>query len=175
MAKDGVPIEVLARFDKEGRLAGGVSTTDGVTIKTAGDVMTSRDVIRGVAKKIERTKQLEKDGCPEVGIFWYGKNKTGKSELVSFGTPYKIGQEDEDFINFRLGHDKEWQHAKPNLADNYVEYYDPPRGRVLFRKSDGRFVVYLTRSIMTPVVKALVLEKFTLPKSTLFCKDEHYG
>lgn len=56
-----------------------------------------------------------------------------------------------------------------------MDYIAVPRGRVLYRCSERKFIVYLDRKIATPKVKAALISNFNLPrKTTSFEFDSHY-
>jgi len=56
------------------------------------------------------------------------------------------------------------------LIEDYAYY---PRGRVLFREKDGRFVVYADRCLMAKEDKEIILRLFGL-RSAVWRKDEQY-
>jgi hypothetical protein len=56
------------------------------------------------------------------------------------------------------------------LIEDYAYY---PRGRVLYREKDGRFVVYADRCLMAKEDKETILRLFGL-RSAVWRKDEQY-
>ncbi len=149
-------------------------------------------VIEGIAQKIERHKKLVAGGCPAVGIFWFLKKKSGRLEMYAPGTPgipYKLGEDDGEFINYPVSHYHEWRDMKvmfkknvknriyPEPFDAYIdkEYDDAPRGRIVYSKLNKKFYVHVTKSLMKPRIKTLICKEFRLPANTVFMNDEHYG
>jgi hypothetical protein len=56
-----------------------------------------------------------------------------------------------------------------------VEYYQVPRGRVVFNKAEHRFYVYLHKVLRKARIKRMIVEPFHLPlKQTVFRTDLHY-
>ena len=55
-----------------------------------------------------------------------------------------------------------------------VEYDAVPRGRVLYKKVEGRCYVYLDMVLQRDHVTKVILHHFELPAETLFATDIHY-
>ena len=57
-----------------------------------------------------------------------------------------------------------------------IEYYQVPRGRVLFNKTEKRFYCYLDTVLCTPAIERLIMARFHLPRQhTIFQTDRHYA
>jgi hypothetical protein len=135
---------------------------------------TVKNGLKGRSKKLMNRKPGVKMPGPFIGIFWYCDNRVAQKKFVSRKTHYKLGEDDGEFINHPETHDEEWDSAKLLLSDRYTNYYEPPRGRVLYRKSDKRFIVNVTKSLLTPRIKSLIRREFRLPRNTAFFNDTHY-
>jgi hypothetical protein len=107
----------------------------------------------------------------DVGIFW-----VDQGHLIMASVPIADGVDDGQFVNGPDDHDPYWatvQRTHRHLWD--VEYYQVPRGRVLFNKAEDRFYVYLDKVLRKPPIKRLIGECFRLPrKHTIFRTDLHY-
>src|SRR5262249_38077849 len=80
-----------------------------------------------------------------------------------------------DFINGPFDHLPYWERVRRTLpAFRHVEYNAVPRGRVLYKKAEGRFVVYMDKVLHREEVKALILHHFELPGETPLLTDIHY-
>jgi hypothetical protein len=90
--------------------------------------------------------------------------------------PLADGLDDGRFVNGPYDHEPYWetvQRTHVHLWD--VEYYQVPRGRVLFNKTESRFYSYLDIVLYTPVLKRMIMARFHLPrKHAIFQTDLHY-
>jgi hypothetical protein len=107
----------------------------------------------------------------DVGIFW-----VDQGQLIITAVPVADGVDDGLFVNGPYDHDPYWaivQRTQMHLWS--VEYYQVPRGRVLFNKAEHRFYVYLDKVLCTATIKRLIVERFHLPRQqTVFRTDVHY-
>jgi len=116
-------------------------------------------------------KQLDEASVPQVGIFWILPEG-----LLAFGVPYTAGEKYGDFINNPDGHYETWEklrHVSGKLAEDYTAY---PRGRIVYRINDQKFLVYLNRNhIKDTKIKKRIISKFRLPADRVeFIHDHHY-
>lgn len=58
----------------------------------------------------------------------------------------------------------------PGLTEDYAYY---PRGRVLYREKDKKFIIYIDRCLLTKNDKEIILRLFGLSKA-LWRRDEQY-
>ena len=108
---------------------------------------------------------------PRVGVFWVeGTVIHSHSVTLSEGLPYG------DAVNGPKDHVEFWpelERRHPHLRG--LEYFDLPRGRVVFRRGEDRFAVMMDRKLHTPSMKAALRRHFHLPaKGTTFERDAHY-
>ena len=124
-----------------------------------------------IHQKQQRKKKLDKDGVPQVGIFWILPDG-----LLAFGVPYSEGEKYGDFLNTPDGHYETWRklrHASGKLPEDYTSY---PRGRIVYRINDQKFLVYMNRKhIEDTKIKKRIISKFRLPADRVeFNHDHHY-
>lgn len=82
------------------------------------------------------------------------------------------------FIDYPDGHVTVWEEwQRQGLVPRTVEYEEPPRGRVLYKVAESRFVLYLDRCIVRdPKMTAEVKRVFDLPvKGIVIETDGHYA
>ena len=116
-------------------------------------------------------KQLDKAGVPQVGIFWILPNG-----LLPFGVPYTAGEKYGDFINIPDGHYETWEQLRKvsgKLPESYTSY---PRGRIVYRIKDQKFLVYLNRKHLKDTkIKNSIISEFRLTVDQVeFKHDSHY-
>lgn len=94
--------------------------------------------------------------CVDGKFFFY---KCLLSEAESYG----------DFLNYPASHDAVWRrnHAQKYHVD--FDYY--PRGRVVYRKSDGIFLIYYDRCIEKGIGEILA---YYAGQDVKLQTDEHY-
>jgi hypothetical protein len=107
----------------------------------------------------------------DVGIFW-----VEQGHLIMAAVPVADGIDDGRFVNGLYDHDPYWETVQRTHVHLWeVEYYQVPRGRVLFNKAKHCFYVYLDTVLCTNQIKRMILEHFHLPrKHTSFRTDLHY-
>jgi hypothetical protein len=108
---------------------------------------------------------------PRVGVFWVeGTIIHSHSVALSEGLPYG------EAVNGPMDHVEFW----PELERRHAhlrgrEYFELPRGRVVFRRGENRFAVMMDRKLHTPSMKSALRRNFSLPaKRTVFERDAHY-
>ena len=116
-------------------------------------------------------KQLDDAGVSQVGIFWILPKK-----LLAFGVPYTAGEKYGDFINIPDGHYENWEQlrkASGTLPEDYTSY---PRGRIVYRIKDQKFLVYLNKKHIKDIkIKKRIIKEFRLPADRVeFKHDRHY-
>ena len=110
-----------------------------------------------------------------VGIFWIYKGEIfGAAMPLEGGVRTSLGIIDAD-----IDHASFWEtdgaHRTrfPDLID--YEYFDVPRGRVLFDSIGQRSMVYLDATINQPAIREMITGFFGLTaKSTRWHLDPHY-
>lgn len=107
----------------------------------------------------------------KVGIFWFYKNKllcsgvAVERGIVTFGAV----DSPEDHVHYW----PELQLLYPELEER--EYFELPRGRIVYKKRTKTFAVYLDKFLLKPRIQAALIKEFSLPKSkTRFVADSHY-
>jgi len=75
---------------------------------------------------------------PHVGIWWHRSQR-----LVGFAQAIDDLPEFVGLVDSDLGHNDLWTAARPELGcDELAEYFDVPRGRVLWSPSKKRGLIY---------------------------------
>ena len=106
----------------------------------------------------------------KVGIFWMYQG-----QLIEAAVPLHEGIDDNDFINGPFDHLPYWETVRRTIpALRTVEYDAVPRGRVLYKKAEGRCYVYMDKVLHREKVKTWIMTHFELPAETLFATDIHY-
>ena len=129
-------------------------------------------MLEKVHQRQQRKKESYEEGVPQVGIFWILPDG-----LLAFGVPYTVGEKYGDFINAQDGHYETWEElreASEKLPEDYTAY---PRGRIVYRITDQKFLVYLNkRHINNFWIKNSIIREFQLPLNQVgFKHDSHYG
>jgi hypothetical protein len=97
---------------------------------------------------------------------------------VGEGVNYRTVKPENGFRDIPAGHfetfEKKiypiWAQKMVGLVEDYAFY---PRGRILYREKDKRFVIYLDRCLLTKKDKKAILHVFALP-SAIWRRDEQY-
>jgi len=122
-------------------------------------------------------------GC--VGIFWFVPGPDGTDVLVTDMTPLDRAETYGGCLTHAEGHAEFWESmaktgpvglAKRGLPPAMVwsEYDDHPRGRVVFRRSDG-FVIFADRRLHAPAFIGPVARCFGLAdRAYRIAADPHY-
>jgi hypothetical protein len=115
-------------------------------------------------------------GTPEkeIGIFY----RLPGNRYITKKADYRAIEPENGFRDIPLGHleffKKEvypkYAPKMPGLIDDYAYY---PRGRVLYREKDGKFIVYADRCLTAKEDKETILRLFGL-RSALWRRDEQY-
>jgi hypothetical protein len=117
-------------------------------------------------------KQIEQ-GQPKVGIFWLFNG-----QLIFDTSLLSDGEDDGEFIDHPTGHTDYWEELQRlGVVPRDVDYEEPPRGRVLFKKKSGRFALYADRCILKKesAVKQ-IMNAMRLPaRQTDVGTDGHFG
>jgi hypothetical protein len=108
----------------------------------------------------------------QVGIYWVYQGR-----VLAFSEPLSAVRAIDGVRDSDLGHDAIWsrvQASRPELRSR--EYFDVPRGRVLYRESEARFDVFMPKRFWKDRrVTAAVRRAFGLKASEVrLCADEHY-
>jgi hypothetical protein len=112
-------------------------------------------------------------GDVKVGVFW-----VSKGVILGKAIPLTSAEEGvPGLLDSNDNHSEVWEDIKPQIspASLDLEYFDIPRGRVLYSKEKAISLVYMDSLLHKKSIKALVTEFFELsPKKTKWCRDEHY-
>ena len=116
-------------------------------------------------------KQLDEASVPQVGIFWILPEG-----LLAFGVPYTAGEKYGNFINTPEGHYETWEQLRKTLVKLPEDYTSYPRGRIVYRTNDQKFLVYLNwKHIKNARIKNRIIKEFCLPVDQVeFKHDRHY-
>jgi len=116
-------------------------------------------------------------GVGQVGIFWIldGHIPQTGDDIIRESVPYTHGEEYGEFINGWSAHVDFWAVVQ-RIFTTDLEYDEVPRGRVVYSKRDGTFLVYGSKGfVATERQWGRILELFNLPEQkTLIRSDEHY-
>ena len=109
---------------------------------------------------------------PHIGIFW-----AYRSRLIVFSEPVADVSAVAGVKDSRFGHDAVWAEvvrSRPELGGR--EYYDVPRGRVVYRVDDDLYNVFLPRRMhLVPIWLARICRTFALPSPRVRMRaDLHY-
>lgn len=109
----------------------------------------------------------------KIGIFWFFAGRVwGQARPISEGEERVAGLRDSPDT-----HAEFWERPAGEIVLPWRDqpYFTFPRGRVLYRECDGRFLVYMDRALFTRVAKAAIRTFFTLVEgSVVWCADPHY-
>ena len=115
-------------------------------------------------------------GCPRVGIFWLYKHEIAFKHAIPLAEGLAYG----DAVGGTKDHADYWEELRSSGELEKLpvvmqdEYFRIPRGRVVFRRDQGRFYVYhgnnVTRADLEKIRKAFGLNK----ADTTFEQDLHY-
>ena len=116
-------------------------------------------------------KRHDDAGVPLVGIFWILP-----AGLLAFGVPYTAGEKYGDFINIPDGHYEIWEKLRKTSGKLPEDYTSYPRGRIVYRIKDQKFLVYMNRKhLKNEQIKKRIIKKFRLPLDQVeFKHDSHY-
>ena len=107
----------------------------------------------------------------KVGIFWYYDGT-----VVGSAHALEHGHDAGEFIDSPVNHVTCWslvQRQIPRLR--HTEYHEVPRGRTLHDKTNSRAMIYMDKTLFTPIIKRRIRAFFDLPaKGTHFGRDAHY-
>jgi hypothetical protein len=117
-------------------------------------------------------KLIVESSYPKVGIFWF----IGK-ETVIFSEEARNISAVAGFKNYHEGHADVWNKvvkAYPQVRGK--EYFEVPRGRVLFDVEAGKYIIYVSAADSQKKNKMYeVMRQFSLPiQKTIIRKDLHY-
>ena len=81
-----------------------------------------------------------------------------------------------DFINIPDGHYETWEKVRKALGKLPEDYTSYPRGRIVYRINDQKFLVYMNRNTSRmPGLKKGIIREFQLPADQVeFIHDSHY-
>ena len=106
----------------------------------------------------------------QIGIFWILPEG-----LLTFGVPYNAGEKYGDFINIPDGHYETWEELRKASGKLPADYTNYPRGRIVYRINDQKFLVYLNRKhIKDTKIKRRIIKEFRLPVDHVIFKHDHH-
>lgn len=120
-----------------------------------------------------------------VGPFWVVEHQ-GKAALLALVVPLAEADPYGDMLGVDTGHDQYWSglarrgaralhEAGIPTAPVWSEYDEWPRGRVLYDRVEGKFVVRTDLQLHHPAFLQLVIERFGLDLATTsVLSDDHY-
>ena len=107
----------------------------------------------------------------KVGIFW-----VYQGQLIVASVPLHEGIDDGHYINGPYDHLPYWETIRRTMpALRPVECDAVPRGRVLYKKAEGRCVVYMDKVLHRHAYKRAIRHHFALPAAAPFLTDSHYA
>lgn len=112
---------------------------------------------------------------PRIGIFWvYRKAVMGRTVDLAEGEEGVPGLLDSPDNHADLWeNDPKLLAPYPELRDR--EYFDVPRGRVLWRRDDATAIVYMDRTLFNDDIKVKIANFFDLATSKIeWMSDPHY-
>jgi len=119
----------------------------------------------------QQMKRLDEVDVPQVGIFWILPDG-----LLAFGVAYTESEKYGGFLNTPDGHYETWEKlakVSGKLPEDYTTY---PRGRIVYRINDQKFLFYLNRKYLKNerIKKKIIKEFRLLVDQTIFRPDRHY-
>lgn len=107
-----------------------------------------------------------------IGIFFFYRNKLYTLKIYES----RVSNKTSEFIDSDFSHNDMFESLRRKLGiDVNTEYFDIPRGRVLYSIKDRRYRVYLTKSINSLNIQKLIIKCFILNvDDVVFLHDEHY-
>jgi hypothetical protein len=121
--------------------------------------------------------------APSVGIFWAVETGPGEARLLTAGCSLESAEPYGDFLTFPDGHYEvwaRWRIAKESapvlrVVATTFEYEDWPRGRIVFERSKGHFIIYADRKLMRPETIAQIQKRFSISTEQMTVQtDFHY-
>ena len=110
-----------------------------------------------------------------IGIFWIHKETViGKAIDIIDGEEYAPGVADspDNHTDF-WDDDKEYRKSFPELR--FSEYFDVPRGRVLFDRNKEHAIVYMDKTLFNDHTKQIIIDFFKLIGTEIAWRtDPHY-
>lgn len=100
----------------------------------------------------------------QVGLFFIVR-----SELLLHSCKLAEGEPYGDFLNYPLSHDKVWREHYQKKYHVDFDYY--PRGRIVYNKSDQRFILYYDGCIENEAKK---MQNCFSHNTCQISRDEHY-
>ncbi len=134
-------------------------------LETAGYIETKKDSMSTDDKRGTRVCK------PRVGIFWLFDEK-----LLVEGTPVSEAEPYANHLGHPAGHPAVWERwQKLGSVPKDVPYDEPPRGRVMFNRIDGTYVLLADKCILNQKgIVSMILRALDLPKTVTVDTDGHY-
>lgn len=118
------------------------------------------------------TRRCNQDRIPTIGIFWDVNCELVFKATTLSGIPAVGGIRDVDDDHYSF-----WENLKKSRRDLAVYSYDHfPRGRIVYRESDKKFIIYADRCLVKSKAFLTRLRKaFGLaPRQCVGMGDSHY-
>jgi hypothetical protein len=108
---------------------------------------------------------------PRVGIFWLLNG-----QLLLAGTPISDAEPYGNNLGHPEGHHSVWERwQKLGSVPKDIPYEEPPRGRVIFNKIDGTFLLLADRCILKrKSIVGKIRRALDLPDTVTVDTDKHY-
>jgi hypothetical protein len=126
------------------------------------------------------------DETPQIGIFWHVRaSDGGDAILVVDCVPMAKAETYGEFLTHGA-HYEHWSQlaamSERTLGDQgipnvvrWTEYEEWPRGRVVFHRPSGSFILYADRKLQAPAIVEDIRRRFSLPADrTDIRSDAHY-
>jgi hypothetical protein len=134
----------------------------------------------------EQDSSIKVGETGQVGIFWGLPSVAPEFDVVADALPLRDAEPYGDFLTHPRGHYEvweRWRRAGPAglkaqglpSAIAWKEYDEVPRGRIVYERPSGSFILYADRLLQTPSVLSLILVRFGLTAAkTRVRSDQHY-
>jgi len=110
-----------------------------------------------------------------VGVFWFIRDRVyGKVEHLSKRNRSSVGKIDSNLEHWHLWEIPGALQEVSDLAAHH-EYWEFPRGRVVYDVGRSCYIVYAVRVLLKPYIKARVVDFFGLKNVEVsWLADNHY-
>lgn len=143
-----------------------------MSIDDSSTLKSGQELIAAIQQRAQARRKMRVEGAPEVGIFWVVDGKP-----IIFGDPLNEAEAWGEFKNFKQSHESMWSGflQRNGLVPRDAEYYDYPRGRVVYNTRNNSFNFFADRCILKDdAMVQRVLAELHLPSQTKTESDPHY-
>jgi hypothetical protein len=124
-------------------------------------------------------------GQPHLGIFWFVRDAHREVHLLSVACPLAAAEDYGNCLTSPAEHYKTWEgwrRGRPKLPLSALasviardEYEVWPRGRIVYDRATGKFVIYADHQLLRPRHLSQIRTEFHLPpEQTMALTDLHY-